>query len=175
MELLIFTDSDYAGENDGRRSTTGVMAMLGQICVACISRTQKSVALSSCEAELMALTEGAREAIYLRRLLRESGLINVTRPTAIAGDNQGSLALAKNPIFHDRSKHIATRWYYVRQQMQLKEIEGIYVHTKSQLADLATKGSLSSKQFKALTMMVCGYAKFQVDSQREKVYHLCSN
>ena len=174
MKLVVFTDSDYAGEKDGRRSTTCVVVMFGNVCIMCISRTQKCVALSSCEAELVGLTEGAREAVYLRNFLNQSKLAETTDPTLIAGDNQGSLALARNPVFHDRSKHIATRWYYVRDMMAKREIAGVYVHTKSQLADIGTKGNHSAKHFKALTMMVCGYLNYKTDTFREQIYYLSS-
>ena len=77
-------------------------------------------------------------------------------------------------MFHDRSKHIATRWYYVRDMMAKKEIAGVYVHTKSQLADIGTKGNHSAKHFKALTMMVCGYLNYKTDTFREQIYYLSS-
>lgn len=87
----------------------------------------------------MAITEGAKEAIWLRRLLGEICVQNLQQPTTILGDNQGSLNLSHNPIFHGRTKHIEVRHHFVREKIVSGEVKLEYVPTTEQLADILTK------------------------------------
>lgn len=134
-----FTDSDWAGDSHDRKSTTGFVFFLGETPITWNSRKQQTVALSSTEAEYMALTEGTKEAIWLRRLLGELNLQNLHAPTTLYGDNQGSLNLAKNPIYHSRTKHVEVRHHFVREKIASKEIELKFVPTGEQIADIFTK------------------------------------
>lgn len=83
--------------------------MLGSSPITWNSKKQPTVALSSTESEYMAVTEGTKEAIWLRRLLGELDMQNLQCSTVIHGDNQGSLNLAQNPVYHGRMKHIEVR------------------------------------------------------------------
>lgn len=105
-QLQVFTDADWAADMHDRKSTTGYIFFLRGTPITWNSRKQPTVALSSTESEYMAVTEGAKEAVWLRRLLGEIHALDLQAPTTIHGDNQGSLNLAQNPIYHGRTKHI---------------------------------------------------------------------
>ena len=87
-------------------------------CISWRSKKQSTVALSSTEAEYMALTEAAQEAIWLKAFLHELGAMNSDEAVKIYEDNQGSIALAKNPKFHKRTKHIDIRYHFVLERWQ---------------------------------------------------------
>ena len=134
--LLGFTDSDWGGDCDDRRSTTGYLFNLGGTPISWKSRKQPTVALSSSEAEYMAIAEGTKEALYLRQLCSSLGMPQ-SNPTIIHVDNQSAIALTKDTASkHSRTKHIDIRFHFVRQQTA---ISYVHVDTKSNLADLLTK------------------------------------
>ena len=102
------------------------------------STKQKSTALSSCEAEIYALSEGAKDVVYFRKLLKGMGL-DMTRPTSCATDNKGAADLAHNPEHHRRSKHVARRHFYIRDMVEALELSVPLVRTHEDLADMLTK------------------------------------
>jgi hypothetical protein len=149
-QLHGYVDADFAQNLETRRSTTGYVFMLGEGPISWTSKRQPTVALSSCEAEYMAETQAAKEAIWLRRLLTELGYTSPDVQTVrIYADNQGAIALAKNPEYHARTKHIDTQWHFVREQAELGTIRLDYVPTDRQLADGFTKplGGTKFKEF----------------------------
>ncbi|KAG0595415.1 hypothetical protein M758_UG164700 [Ceratodon purpureus] len=87
----------------------------------------------------MALTEGVKEATWLRRLLGEIRVQNLQQSTTIRGDNHGSLNLSHNPVYHARTKHIEVRHHFVREKIASGEVRLEYVPTSDQLADILTK------------------------------------
>jgi hypothetical protein len=103
--LTGYSDSDHTGDVDDRKSTTGMIFFFGQCPITWQSRKQKVVALSSCQAEYMAASTAACQAVWLRRLV---GDLFATYPTVLTVlvDNKSAIQLCKNPVFHDRSKHI---------------------------------------------------------------------
>jgi hypothetical protein len=111
LRLLGYSDSDLAADIDGRRNTTGVLFFLGNSPVTWLSRKQTVMAKSPCEAEYMASVAAAAQATWLRRLLEEMTGISVPRQI-IKMDNTAAIALAKNPILYDRSKHIHVKFHY---------------------------------------------------------------
>ena len=125
VEILGYSDSDWAGDIDTRRSTTGYVFVLGGAAISWKSRRQATVARSSTEAEYMAVTEAASEAIWLRRLYAELvsnsgphelalGLQQLNSgPQQINVNNSGSISLAHNPKYHDRTKHIDVRHHFI--------------------------------------------------------------
>jgi len=113
LELIGFSYSDMAGDVDGRRSTTGVLFFLGACPISWQSMKQKVVALSTCEAEYIAAATACCQGVWLGRLLAELSGEEARAPVLIV-DNQSAIALAKNPVHHDRSKHIDTKYHFIR-------------------------------------------------------------
>ena len=111
--LVGYSDSDWAGDIDTRRSTTGFVFMLSGGAISWSTRLQPTVAMSSTEAEYMAACATVQEAVYLRTLL-SSISVQVPGPTTIYEDNQGCIALDSNPVHHKRTKHIDVRYHFVR-------------------------------------------------------------
>ena len=152
--IVSFSDADFAGELDGRKSTEGALIMFNGTAISWWSRTLKTVACSTQDAEYMALSDTARETIFCRNLLCLLGFELSTTP--LYGDNNGSLALAANPGGeHQRSKHIDVRYHYVRQQIEEKFIAALKIGTKYQLADFTTK-SMALTQFMFLVLIAMG-------------------
>lgn len=139
--LAGYTDSDWAGDLDTRRSTSGYLFSVGSAVVSWSSKLQPTVALSTCEAEYIGQSNAAKEAIWLRRLLDEIRPEDMDEPkaTIIFCDNQGAIALAKNPQFHSRMKHVEIQHNFVREKVSDGAIQLEYVNTESQVADGLTK------------------------------------
>lgn len=145
-DLQGHVDADWGSDKTDRKSYTGFVFKLSGGAVSWKSCKQKTVALSSTEAEYMALSEATKEAIYLRNLLCEiSGSLDCI---TIFNDNQGAQKLCSNPVFHDRSKHIDIRHHFVREALQNKTIDLKYVCSDEMLADVLTKGLKSVKHSK---------------------------
>lgn len=136
--LVGYTDSDWAGDVVTRRSTSGYTFNLGSGAITWSSKRQPTISLSTCEAEYIGQTQATKEAVWLRNLLRELGHEQL-QATVIFGDNQGAIALAKNPQFHGRSKHIDTQWHYVREKIGDNTVELQWTETSKQVADGLTK------------------------------------
>uniref|UniRef100_H3H925 Integrase catalytic domain-containing protein n=1 Tax=Phytophthora ramorum TaxID=164328 RepID=H3H925_PHYRM len=107
-----YSDADWAGDTKSRRSTSGYAFMMNGGCISWRSKKQRTVALSSTEAEYMALSEATQEAVWLKVFLCELGEMASDEAVKIYEDNQGSIALAKNPQFHKRTKHIDIRYHF---------------------------------------------------------------
>ena len=141
LKLMGFSDSDWAGSTTDRRSTTGYYFSLNSNSppVSWKSKKQSTVALSSCEAEYMALSACAQESQFLKMLL--SGFIptDPRKPVVIKGDNQGAIALVKNNIVKARSKHIDIRFHYIRDCYKNGQIDVVYIPTEHNVADVMTK------------------------------------
>ncbi|KAE8966953.1 hypothetical protein PR001_g28243 [Phytophthora rubi] len=150
-QLEAYSDADWAGNRDDRRSVSGMLLMLCGAPVVWRSTFQKTVALSSTEAEYMALSDCVKECVWIRRLLKDIGAEQVGA-TVIYEDNQGAMALAKNVGYQARTKHIDIRYHFIREKVVRNEVELEYVDTKNQLADFMTKG-LSSKTLRYLMML----------------------
>ena len=109
--LVGHSDADWAGDSDDRHSTSGNLFLMAGGAVSWLSKKQAIVALSTSEAEYVALS---LEAVWLRSLLSDLG-VSLDEPTALMEDNQGAIAIAKNPIAHSRIKHIDIRYHYIRE------------------------------------------------------------
>ena len=146
--LMAYVDSDWAANKDTRRSVTGYFFKLAD-CIFCWqSRAQKTVALSSTEAEYMALSDCSRQALWLETLLSELGIVIQTVP--IYGDNQGSIFNASNPVQEKRSKHIDIRYHFIRQCVEDKKVELLFIDGSENPADLFTKnlGNIKFSKFR---------------------------
>jgi hypothetical protein len=147
-KLIGYSDADMAGDIDDRKSTSGMLFMIGRKPVTWQSQKQKVVALSSCEAEYIAATTGACQGVWLGRLLGD--LLDKKNDTAtMFVDNKSAIQLCKNPVFHDRSKHIETRFHFIRECVEDGKIDVEYIGTEDQLADILTK-ALGRIQFQSL-------------------------
>ncbi|RWS08469.1 RxLR effector candidate protein-like protein, partial [Leptotrombidium deliense] len=142
--LYGFCDADYAGDLDSRRSTSGYVFIMSGGAISWMSRVQRIVALSTTEAEYIALAEAAKEAFWLRQLLVDLSLKQAA--TRILCDNQGAIKLVGNPEFHQRTKHIDVRHNFIRDAQSDGKITVQYVDTKKQAAGFLTK-LLNSPQF----------------------------
>jgi hypothetical protein len=136
--LVGFSDRDHAGDIDTRRSTSGVLYFLGKNVITWQSQKQKVVALSSCEAEYITGTTAACQGVWLTRLLSE---LKGKREGAVKIyiDSESAIQLSKNPIFHDRSKHIDTRYHFIRECIEEGRVCVASIGTTEQLADIMTK------------------------------------
>jgi len=138
-EIIIgYSDSDLGGDLVGRRSTGGMAYYLNESLITWSSHKEKTVALSSCEAEFMAATEAAKQGLWLRSLLSE---LTARQPKSVTlyVDNNSAIALMKNPVFHGRSKHIDIKYHFIRECVERKQIIVKRVWTKEQRADTLTK------------------------------------
>jgi len=138
LRLAGYTDLDWAGCPSDRKSTSGCCFRLGSVVVSSFSQKQKSVTLSSSEAEYMAASQASCEAIWFHKLL-VSLFGEKLDPTVIYYDNQSCIKLTENPVFHDRSKHIETRYHFIRDYFQRGVVKLQYVSKDEQVADVLTK------------------------------------
>lgn len=136
--IVGYSDSDWSGDLDDRKSTTGFVFFMGDTAFTWMSKKQPIVTLSTCEAEYVAATSCVCHAIWLRNLLKELKMPQ-EEPMEICVDNKSALALAKNPVFHERSKHIDTRYHFIRECIEKKEVKLKYVMSQDQAADIFTK------------------------------------
>lgn len=137
-EVVGFCDADWANDSDDRRSTTGYVFYSGKAAVSWNTKKQPTVALSSTEAEYMAVSSAVQEAIWLKSLQRE--LVPYTsKTTTINCDNKGAICLALTTAYHSRTKHIDVRHHFVRDKINEGEINLNYVSTSEMSADFLTK------------------------------------
>lgn len=148
FELVGYTNSDWAGSVDDRKSTSGYVFSLGSGVVSWSSKKQATVALSSAEAEYMVASLASSQAVWMRRILTDLHLVQ-EHPTTIYCDNNSTISMTKNPVFHARTKHIEIRHHYIRDLVQDGQVELQFCPTSEQIADIFTK-ALSTASFVAL-------------------------
>ena len=136
-EMIGYCDADFAGDVDKRKSTSGHVFILNGAAISWVSRLQKTVAMSTCEAEFMAASDAAKEALWLRRLLAE--LIGDIKSTKIYIDNQGALKLIHHPHAHQRTKHIDIGYRFIQERVERGELICEYIETANMVADCTTK------------------------------------
>jgi hypothetical protein len=134
------TDSDWTGDRDNRKSIGAHILRLGDVSVSWKSMRQSSIALSSVEAEYMAILmyQVSKESVWTVGLLINLS-IDRNNPIIIFRDNQESLALANNPVFHPRLVHIDIQYHFTKELVTLQHIEVKYPHTDAMIADVLTK------------------------------------
>lgn len=142
LKLQAFSDADWASCVDTRRSVTGYILLFGQSPITWKSKKQSTISRSSAEAEYRAMASAAAEVTWVVRLLEELG-VNHLKPVTLHCDNQSALYIAKNPVFHERTKHIELDCHFTRDKVLEGLLQLTYLPTRSQLGDVFTKVSPS--------------------------------
>lgn len=133
-----YADADFATDYITRRSRSGYLIFVNQCAIIWSSKRQRSVSTSTVEAEYMAASDAAQDLIWVSQLLKELEL-NGKMHTTLKMDNQGAQAIAKDPVNHQKTKHIDIRYHYLRERVQNRELKVEYLSTKDMIADLLTK------------------------------------
>ena len=139
LKLTGYCDSDW-GASEDRKSTTGYCFQLNNHgpLISWKSKKQRVVALSTCEAEYMAMTRAMQEANFLRQLY--SDMTGCDRDTVLLHvDNKGAIELARNPVHHQRSKHIDIKYHFIRSEVEIRIVDLLYVPSDNNVADIFTK------------------------------------
>jgi hypothetical protein len=154
VDVCAFSDSDWANDKGDRRSVTGWVAKLNGDPVSWSSKKQRVVALSTCEAELYAKAAAIQEVLWLRGLMKELGLY--TTAGTVHGDNQSAIAVAKNGIKGERTKHVDVKYHFVTETVERGDVKLRWVPTTQQQADIFTK-ALAAPVFELLRrqLMAC--------------------
>ncbi|KAL0277244.1 UNVERIFIED_CONTAM: hypothetical protein PYX00_004597 [Menopon gallinae] len=159
-QLEAFTDSDWAGNVDDRRSCSGNVLMLAGGPISWMSKLQSSVSLSTMEAEYVAIREVTKEVVYVSRLINHMLFRHyVKEPISVYCDNQSAIELSKNPVFHKRSKHIDIAYHYARELVEKGKIELKYLRTDEMIADVFTKPLSKVKHNKFVKMLMDNRAR----------------
>ncbi|GKA05798.1 retrovirus-related pol polyprotein from transposon TNT 1-94 [Tanacetum coccineum] len=137
IALTAYADADHVGCQDTRRSTSGCMQLLGDRLVSWSSKRQKSAAISSTEAEYIAMSGCCAQILWMRSQLTDYGLGFNKIPMYC--DNKSAIALCCNNVQHSRSKHIDIRFHFIKEQVENGVVELYFVNTEYQLADIFTK------------------------------------
>ena len=137
LQVQGYSDSDYAADLDRRRSTTGYVFTVGGNTMSWKSNLQSIVALSTTEAEYVALTEAVKEALWIKGLLSDMGIEQ--QKALVWSDSQSAISLSKNNSFHERTKHIAIKYYFIRDVIEEGDVEVLKIHTSRNPADMLTK------------------------------------
>ncbi|XP_076893371.1 secreted RxLR effector protein 161-like [Bidens hawaiensis] len=142
--LVGYSDSSHNIDKDDGRSTTGHVFYYGQSPITWCSQKQATVALSSCEAEYMAALAAACQAVWLRELLSElTG--EALQKVMLKVDNTSAIALVKNSVFNNRTKHIKSRFHFIRDCYNDGEVDVEHISGKEQRADILTKALVRIK------------------------------
>ena len=132
-----YADADFARNIDDRISTSGYVFMLSGASISWFSGKQRTVSLSTANAEYIALSEAAREGLFLKQMFSEIGVEIGT--VLIMQDNQATISMTRNPVHHKRLKHIDIKYHFVRNEVARKNIKLQYCESKSMIADVLTK------------------------------------
>ncbi|GJV34358.1 hypothetical protein Tco_1394758 [Tanacetum coccineum] len=147
MSLTAYADADHAGCQDSRRSTSGSAQFLGDRLVSWSSKKQRSTAISTTEAEYIAMSGCCAQILWMRSQLKDYGFLFNKIP--LYCDNKSAIALSCNNVQHSRSKHIDIRHHFIREQVENGVVELYFVETNYQLADILTK-ALPRERFEFL-------------------------
>jgi len=139
LHTVGYTDADYAGDVNNRRSTSAYVFILYGGAISWSSKQQRTVATSTAEAEYMAAAACVKEAVWLRGLLCDLNVCDVSDAQLLYTDNQAALSLLKNPQVSGRAKHIAIHYHFARERVQMNEDVFEYISTSEMVADALTK------------------------------------
>ena len=138
--IEIYCDSDWANDKDCRKSISGYVVLLAGAAICWQTRKQSVVALSTVEAEYIAMCEATKEALWLTSILDELGQSRFAgTPCKIFADNQGAISFSKNRIASEKLKHLEVKYNFVRDCVEKGKVYFEYVQSNNNLADLFTK------------------------------------
>jgi len=140
-DIIAYSDADWAGCPNTRKSTSGYAVFLGDNLISWSSKRQSTISRSSAEAEYRAVDNAVAEATWLRQLLLELHT-PLRRATLVYCDNISAVYMSSNPVQHQRTKHIEIDLHFVRERVALGHVKVLHVPTSSQYADIFTKGFL---------------------------------
>ena len=138
LNISAYTDADWGGDLDERKSTTGYIIKVNNCVVSWVSKKQSTVALSTAEAEYMAISAAVQEIKWVTQLLDELNYQQAEIPV-LYSDNKAAIAISENDVNHSRAKHIDIKHHFVREAIKMKKIRIEWVDTTKQLADINTK------------------------------------
>ena len=139
LTLTAYSDADWAGCPDTRRSTTGWCMYLGESLISWKCKKQERISRSSTEYEYCAMSAAYSEILWLHGLLTDLGFPH-TSATPLHADNTSSIRITENPVFHEHTKHIEVNCHFIRDEYDRKVISLPHVSSELQLADIFTKG-----------------------------------
>ena len=138
MDLKVFTNVDWTGSIDYRKSTSGGAFFLGKRLVSWTSKKQNCTSQSTAEVDYVAAAVNCSNIVWFKQLL--AGMkIEIKDPFVIYSDNTNAINISKNPVMHSKTKHIAIKYHFLRELVQDKEVRLEYVNTKEQIAYIFTK------------------------------------
>ena len=140
ISIETWTDADWGGDLNDRKSTTGLVVKIDGCSVSWSTKKQATVALSTAEAEYMAIAAGVQESLYIKQLLCELlGPSSIPESCKIYTDNQSALCISKNDTNHQRAKHIDIKHHFIRDRVKDGSMNISWVPTSQQMADILTK------------------------------------
>lgn len=143
LDLIAYSDADWGGCPDTRRSTSGYCVFLGHNLISWSSKRQVTTSRSSAEAEYRAVANAVAETSWLHQLLQELHC-PPSKATLVYCDNISAAYLSANPVHHQRTKHIEIDIHFVRDKVALGQVRVLHVPSSHQFADIFTKGLPSS-------------------------------
>ena len=142
--LSAYYDADWAGDPVDRRSISGIVVFFGNCPITWFAKKQSTISRSSTKAEYRALASTAAKLYWIRMLLRDLGIF-LSTPPLLWCDNVSALAIASNPVFHARTKHIEVDYHFVHEKVLRKNLMVKFISSTDQLVDIFTKGLRSSR------------------------------
>ena len=141
FKIEAFTDVNWVGSIEDRRSTSGYCTFVFGNLITWRSKNQNVVARSSAEAEFRSIAHGICEVLWIKRVLEELK-IRIHPLAMMYCDNKATISISYNPVHHDRTKHVEVDCHFIKEKIEQREICLTYVPSKSQIADVLTKGIL---------------------------------
>nr|GEX57202.1 putative ribonuclease H-like domain-containing protein [Tanacetum cinerariifolium] len=160
----LYTDADWEGDKGNRRSTSGYFTIVGENLVTWRSKKQKVVFLSSAEAEFRGIARGLTKVLWVRRLLTEIGYPPQVA-SKIMSDNKAAIQISKNPVQHDRTKHVEVDRHFIKEKLEAEIITLPLVRSEDQLADILTKSVNERASHKCLDKLNFGDPTIQLEEE----------